>query len=231
LRNAAELALISSRSPYSRKEWLRTKLVMRMGILVLCVFLQVGISYPMGDFTTALTEKDPGRFYEGVRKFTLIAIGAAPLFALDFWSSKMVFLTWRKAMTKDMLGEYLQNRAFFHLSRHQHIDNPGQRILNDIRYFIHTVISLLELLVQHIAQLLGFSYILFTLDYRMLPALVLYAGFGTFFVLSVFGGKLKDLSTTILKQDACVQAYVVRVRENSESIAFFKAEMFETGII
>jgi len=231
LKNAAELALISSRSPYSRKEWLRTKLVMRMGIMVLCVFIQVGISYPMGDFTTALTEKDPGRFYEGVKKFTVIAIAAAPLFALDDWSSKMVYLIWRKAMTKDMLGEYLQNRAFFHLSRHRHIDNPGQRILNDIQSFIHSVISLLELLVEHFAQLLGFSYILFTLDYRMLPALVLYAGFGTLFVVSVFGGKLKDLSATLLKQNAGVQAYVVRVRENSESIAFFKAEMFETGII
>jgi len=231
LKNAAELALISWRSPNSRKEWLRTKLVIRMGILILCVFVEVGISYPMGDFTTALSEKDPERFYAGLRKFTLIALAAGPLFALDFWISNMVNLIWRETMTKDMLGKYLQNKAFFNLSRHQDIDNPGQRILNDIQSFIKSVIDLLELLVWNIAELLGFSYILFTLDYRMLPALVLYAGFGTVFVLSVFGEKLTELSAIVLKQKANVQAYVVRVRENSESIAFFKAEIFETGTI
>jgi len=231
LKSAAILALHSLRSRYSKKEWLCTKLILMLVILVLCVFLQVGISYPMADFTTALTEKKQEKFYSGVTKFTLIALAAAPLFAFNNWVYDMVCLIWRKSMTNELLGEYLQSSAFFHLARHPKIDNPGQRIMDDVQSFVISVMSLIELVVKHIAQLLGFSYVLLSMEYRLLPALIVYAGLGTFFVVSVFGRKLRDLAARILQQNANLRAYVVRIRENSESIAFFKAEVFEVRTI
>jgi len=130
----------------------------------MAVLLQVSISYPMGDITTALTDKNPEMFYTSVVKFTLIALACAPLFALDNWSGRMVNLTWRTAMTKEFLGEYLQNGTFFHLSRHPQIDNPGQRILDDIQSFTFSVQSLVELIFRHIVQFMGYSYILISLE-------------------------------------------------------------------
>jgi len=231
LKSAAVLTLHSFRSRNSRNEWLCTKLIFMLVVLVLCVFLQVGISYPMADLTTALTEKKPDEFYSGVTKFTLIALAAAPLFAFNSWLSDIVCLVWRKSMTNELLGEYLQGNVFFHLARHPQIDNPGQRVLDDVESFVFSVMSLIQLLVKHIAQLLGFSYVLFSMEYRLLPALVVYAGLGTFFVIAVFGGKLRDLAARILQQNATLRAHVVRVRDNSESIAFFKAEAFEMRTI
>jgi len=216
------------RSRAARREWFGTKFIIRQLILIACVFLQVYVSYPMRDFTTALHEMDAEAFYQGVAHFTTVAMLAAPLFAFDSWAGGRLNLLWRQIFTKAMFEDYFEGQAFFHVSQHPTIDNPGQRILDDVHDYCYSVMGILELVIQQTCQLLGFSYVLMSIESKFVPLLILYAGFGTTVVVCAFGRKLRDLAALLLLQSASVRSYLVRVKENSESIAFFRAEAFES---
>ena len=67
-------------------------------------------------------------------------------------------------MTSQILGEYFAHRAFYELASNRDIDNPDQRIAEDINTFTQKSLTFLLIAVGAVLQLIAFSGILWSIS-------------------------------------------------------------------
>jgi ABC-type uncharacterized transport system fused permease/ATPase subunit len=152
-------------------------------------------------------------------------------------------IAWRKWMTGRVLRLYFSNRVYYMLETRgvvadassaantneattREVDNPDQRISEDIKSFTEFSLTFFLTIITSVIDLVCFSVILFTIMPQLFLAIVLFATVGT--VLTVCIGKvLIGLNYEALRKEADFRFSLVRVRENSESIAFYAGENVE----
>lgn len=77
-------------------------------------------------------------FYSAMLHYLLIIATAVPLFALqDFVEARLV-LAWRAALTDALLAAFFRGPAFFRVVHTAGVDNPDQRISQDVATFVAT---------------------------------------------------------------------------------------------
>ena len=103
------------------------------------------------------------------------------------------------------------------------VDNPDQRIAEDIRSFTEFSLSFFLTLVTSIIDLVSFSFILFSIMPQLFIAIFLFASIGTVCI----GKVLIRLNYESLQKEADFRFSLVRIRENAESIAFYAGEAVE----
>ncbi|HEX2873442.1 MAG TPA: hypothetical protein VHP33_19420, partial [Polyangiaceae bacterium] len=111
-------------------------------LLLLLIALLVGrteftvlFNEQSGEFTSALAARDGARFWRSMRVFGVALAVAVPIYALYYFVRDTLGMTWRRWLTFDFLGNYFRRRAFYRLTFEQHIDNPDQRIAEDVSGF------------------------------------------------------------------------------------------------
>ena len=127
-------------------------------------------------------------------------------------------------MTKSFLESYFLNKAFYKLTFRADIDNPDQRIAEDINTFTTKSIYFLLIFIETALQLVAFSGVLWSISHGLVYFLLVYATIGTLVTTMVFGRPLVALNFFQLRREADFRYSLVRVRENAESIAFYRGE-------
>ncbi|HET9958631.1 MAG TPA: ABC transporter ATP-binding protein/permease [Polyangiaceae bacterium] len=204
------------------------------GLLAVLVILLLGrtqfavlFNEQTGEFTSALAAKDSGRFWGSMRVFGLALVGAVPIYALHYWVRDRLGLRWRRWMTHRFLGKYFSNRAFYELTSNDAIDNPDQRIADDINSFTYKSLRFLLEIVSAGLQLVAFSGVLWSISKELVAFLVFYAAFGSAMTFGLFGKPLIGLNFQQLRREADFRFGLIRVRENAEAIAFYRGEARE----
>lgn len=106
------------------------------------------------------------------------------------------------------------------------VDNPDQRISEDIRSFTEFSLSFFLTILTSVIDLVSFSFILFSIMPQLFLAIFGFAAIGT--IATVCLGKiLIRLNYESLQKEADFRFSLVRVRENAESIAFYAGETVE----
>lgn len=62
-----------------------------------------------------MSNKDQEGFYRGTRRYVILLLAAAPLFALSKFVQGKLGLDWRRWLTGHLCGLYFSNRAFYAL--------------------------------------------------------------------------------------------------------------------
>lgn len=200
-------------------------------LVVLAVFLvgytllSVQLNTQQGEIVSALSSRDTPRFWRTVWLYLAVLVGYIPLFAGFSYLRNKLGLYWRRWLTYHFLSNYFGNRAFYNLSHaYTDIDNPDQRIAEDIRSFSQDSLLYLLVFVQSLLQIIAFSVVLWKISQPLVAFLILYGLLGTIFTVVVYGKKLIKLNFDQLKKEANFRFGLVRVRENAESIAFYRGE-------
>jgi putative ATP-binding cassette transporter len=136
-------------------------------------------------------------------------------------------LYWREWLTGRFLDKYLQNRAYYQINFNEHIDNPDQRISEDIRSFTGTSLRFLLLILTSIVTLVSFTGVLLSISVTLSVTLVLYAIIGTV-ITAYIGQRLITINFNQLKQEANFRYGLVHIRDNAESVAFYQGEAQES---
>jgi putative ATP-binding cassette transporter len=222
---------ISIAAPY----WRRDQKWQARGLLLLLVVLLLGqtgfavlFNELTGEFTSALAAKDADRFWKSIFQCLAILVVAVPIYAFYYYVRDKLGLFWRRWLTQDYLGRYFSNRAYYELNADPDIDNPDQRIAEDINTFTQRSLYFLLILVGAILQLLAFSGVLWSISKALVFFLVIYAVAGTAITLLVFGKVLIGLNFYQLRREADFRFSLVRIRENAEAIAFYRGEAQES---
>jgi ABC-type uncharacterized transport system fused permease/ATPase subunit len=92
-------------------------------------------------------------------------------------------------MTSYYMKRYFKNRTFYKIQSQSLIDNPDQRINDDLSSFTGTALAFSLTLLNAVVDLVSFSNILYGIYPPLFIVLIVYSFGGT--VISVFLGKVK----------------------------------------
>lgn len=197
-------------------------------LLIAYTNLSVSLLKQQGNIITYLSKKDVDLFWQTIRIFLAILVIYVPLFASFSYVQKRLGNYWRKWLTHHLLERYFNNRSFYELGNFNNdIDNPDQRIAEDIKGFTVESLSFLLILVNSVFQVAAFSVVLWTISSNLVYLLIVYSLVGTIVVVGIFGKKLVGINFDQIKKEADFRFGLVRIRENSESIAFYQGESQE----
>ncbi|OYV32414.1 MAG: ABC transporter ATP-binding protein, partial [Acidocella sp. 20-61-6] len=224
-----------------------------LGLLAAVIFLNlvltelnVAFTYWQRDLYDAFQNKQFKEFltllfwFKTMPAFPYIILGYAWYLAVfiivavySLYLNQMLQIRWRQWMTRDFTERWLADRAYYNISLSRMsgvgIDNPDQRISQDLADFTSNSLGLMLDLISNVVTLISFAAVLFvisgsirllgiTIPGYMLWLAIFYSLFGTW-ITHAIGKKLIDLSFIQQKVEADFRYSLVRVRDNPEAIA------------
>ncbi len=168
-------------------------------------------SYVGRDCMSALAERHASEFF-------LFAAVLAGVFAVSTivevfsrYVEQRLGLTWRDWLTRRFLDRYLANRTYLRLADHHEVDNPDERISEDVRTFTATTFSFLVLVVNGVLTLAAFSGVLWSITPWLFLVALGYAVLGSLGTVLI-GRRLVPLNNQQLRKEADFRYGLVRVR-------------------
>jgi len=245
--------------PYfvSEERWFALGLLAAIVILnLLMVAFNVVLTYWNRDFFNAIQAFDtntvirllylylpgpglpmPG-FVEIIAVYVVVAVYATYL-------NQMLQIRWRQWITRHYIANWLADRAYYNISLRNlagtGIDNPDQRISEDLRDFTNNSLALGLDFISNLVTLFSFIFVLYaisgairvfgvTIPGYMVWVAILFSAFGTLFT-HLIGRRLIRLSFDQQKLEANFRYGLIRVRENPEAIALYRGEADEEMIL
>lgn len=202
-----------------------------MGLLVLLMLLETQLAVMLvdssGEMTSALAARERERFWDAVHTCLIVLAFAVPVYAFYYYMRDAFANHWRRWLTHRFLDGYLNGRRYYELNAQGTIDNPDQRISEDINSFTGRSTHFLLIFIGAGMQLVAFSAVLWSISHVLVAFLAVYALVGTVVALYVFGAPLIRLNFWQLRREADFRFGLMRLRENAESIAFYRGEAQE----
>lgn len=208
----------------------RTLLALVVFLLIAFNGLSLAYSYANRNLINELTEKDISGFYHSLLLQLSLLIFFVPASVFYDYTKSKLGLYWRRWMTQSFLKKYFTNRAFYKIKYNKEIDNPDQRIAENIDSFIEECLSYSLQLLYNLGQLIAFIGVLWSINQFLVVFVFVAAAFKTLFTI-VIGKKLIKLNFNQLQFQANFRYSLVHVRDNSESIAFYQGEEQELAAI
>lgn len=109
-------------------------------------------------------------------------------FVLRDYARETLSLRWRSWMTSYYMQRYFKNQTFYRIQSQSIIDNPDQRIVDDLNSFTGTALSFSLTLFNAAVDLISFSNILYGIYPPLFVVLLVYSLGGT--AISVFLGRV-----------------------------------------
>lgn len=222
----------------ARPYWLGDKKRSAWGLLALLIALMVCETQlavllidKTGEMTSALAARQADRFWSAVRTSLIVLAFAVPVYAFYYYMRDAFSNHWRRWLTHRFLDGYLGGRKYYELGNAGDIDNPDQRISEDINTFTGKSTHFLLIFLGSIMQLIAFSAVLWGISKTLVAFLAVYALVGTWGALYLFGAPLIRLNFWQIRREADFRFGLMRLRENAESIAFYRGEPQERAQI
>jgi vitamin B12/bleomycin/antimicrobial peptide transport system ATP-binding/permease protein len=217
--------------------WVGDQKLRVLGQLLLVIVMSLGytglsvlLNNKRGVLISALSAHDEARFWQTIAVFVAVLVVYAPLFAGYVYLRDRLGLQWRNWLVNHLMDRYFENRAFYELNHSiADIDNPDQRIAEDVKSFTQESLTLLLAIIDSFLAIAAFGGVLWNISKPLILFLVLYAFIGTLTTVGIFGKKLVQLNFDQLKKEADFRFGLVRVRENAEAIAFYQGEARESA--
>jgi putative ATP-binding cassette transporter len=248
LRDAWSLAAPFWRS--QRRAWWQLAAVVALTLAI--VWVNVRFSAWNNAFYDALQARDLQVFWRQLGIFGLLATAYIVLAVVRLVAQQRLVIRWRQGMTEHLLAHWLRPgtpyrigagaaRAASAADVAQSLDNPDQRIADDIRSFVSSSLDLTLGLLNASVTLLSFVAILWglsgslnvpwpapgwTLPGYMVWVAVAYAGLGSWAVRRL-GAPLVPTNARQQQVEADFRYGLVQVRDHAEAIALARGEPAE----
>jgi vitamin B12/bleomycin/antimicrobial peptide transport system ATP-binding/permease protein len=231
LAGAGLLAFWAYRHRLREGRWLPWLLLGVIMLLILVINgINVGISFVARNIENALVGYKVDEFWKIAAVYAFCLVLALPIRGLQSYLIPKLGLLWREWLSGRLLGRYLTNRAYYILNPNdesqEEIDNPDQRISQDAASFTGTSLAVAVEVIAALLTFVSFIFVLLTISSKLATWLLVYSALGT--VVIVFASrKLVELNYQQLKLEANFRYGLVHIRDNAESIAFYRGERQE----
>jgi vitamin B12/bleomycin/antimicrobial peptide transport system ATP-binding/permease protein len=172
---------------------------------------------------TAIEQRSQRDFvFEGALYVAVFAVSTVLAVGFRF-SEDRLGLLWRQWLTRLHVLGYLAPGTPYRLRERGEVDNPDQRIADDVRVFTTSTLSFVLMLLNGSFTILAFSSVLWSISPRLFAVAVGYAAVGSLLTV-VLGRPLIWLNYAQSDREASFRADLVHVRENAESVALLRRE-------
>ena len=194
-----------------------------------------------GALFTALQQQNAPRFYSALVIVLLLVLLYLAVAVLRTYLDQVLQLRWRRWLTDQYVTRWLAERTFYRMRFSGRVDNPDQRISEDVRLFIERSGALGLGFLNSLATLGSFAALLWylsgsitlpigdfaiTIPGYMLWVALLYAALGSV-VAHLIGRPLISLNNRQQAVEADFRFNLLHLREEAEGIAFHGGETQE----
>ncbi len=214
-----------------RRRWLPWLLLGVIVFMLLAVNgINAGITFIARDLTNALIGKDRVDSYRYLWIYAICFTVALPIRISQLFFTAKLGILWREWLSKSLVTDYMTDRAYYQINPNNEqvtdIDNPDQRISDDTRDFTVEALSFVLDIFNSILTFLFNILILWSISTQLTLALFAYT-FICSTILIIASRKLAKLNFNQLRYEADFRYGLVHVRDNAESIAFYRGEKQE----
>jgi len=206
------------------------------------VRLSVILSYLVNDLYTALQNGDAATFGRDVGIFAILSIFFLAQALLVFYAQQRLILRWRVWLNDRVVDDWLDGRAYYRARFTKNpIDNPDQRIQQDVASVISDALSLGIGAISSMVSLVSFTVILWQLSGPLtvfgveIPRAMTLAAYLYVLVATVIAFRIgRPLIRLNFLNEALTASFryaLVRLRDSAESVALFRGEDVERGIL
>ena len=226
---------------HSQEKWKARGLL--AGVIALTlgqVYMLVLLNGWNNDFYNALQQRAFESFWPLIGQFAGFAFLHIIFAVYAIYVRQILEIKWRNWMTDKYLDRWLGHQTYYRLqvAGQDDMDNPDQRIADDINSFVNLTLGLFVGVIKQATSLVAFVVILWNLSgYLDIPlgdtvlsvpgymvfVTLIYSVVGTWLAHKV-GRKLIRLNYDQQRFEADFRFSMVRVRENSEGVAFYGGE-------
>lgn len=200
-----------------------------MGILLVSatVLGLVGgyISNLVADSTNALLAKQH-IYWRIMIWMTFIGLMQTAAILVTGYLSSFLLMDWRRWMTHWLLDFYMRNRTYYEIEKEQFIDNPDQRIQEEVSSVCQTVIGFPQFILSSLTTIGVQAAIIIKVSPSMFWAVLIYSVVNTLVSLWLNNPTIKQ-NWDLTKTNANMRSGLMHLRDNAETIAFYRGEKSE----
>lgn len=226
-------------SEEKKRAWFMLAVI--IGLSLAGVYLSVLFNDWNRLFYDALQNKNYDVFKQQLWRFSYLAVASIVIAIYRIYLTQGLQMHWRRWVTDKYMDKWLAHQAYYHTEQQQSIDNPDQRIAQDLNVMTSATLSLTLGLLSNVVTLFSFVSILWhvsgplvfmlgghqwVIPGYMLWFALLYALLGSFLIWWV-GKPLVRLGFQQELFEANFRFGLIRIRENSDAIALYKGESHE----
>jgi putative ATP-binding cassette transporter len=219
------------------------------GLLALCVAGELGmvcgnvqLAVAQSHVFDAVENKEPTAFLTAMEIFLGVALMVVFVSTYRVYVRNILQMRWREHLTDYFLGEWMGPHAYCQRElHHAEMDNPDQRISQDIQSYVASALGLSLSLLSAVATLISFAGILWTLSGTWplrfgghefwIPGLMMWVAIG-YAMISTWlthrvGRSLMSINFDRLRFEADFRYGLVRFRDHVEAVALSRGEAVE----
>src|SRR5690349_17189286 len=126
---------------YDRRWWAVAVAGGILALLLLMAWLNVVINRIGGEFWEALNRRDSTGFTREAFSYVGMYLVITLVQTGEYFAELRLVLMLRDGLTRHLIERYLANRTYYRLTTRPEIDNPDQRITEDVKNFTQMAIS------------------------------------------------------------------------------------------
>ena len=136
--------------------------------LLLCLLLTVnGLnvvnSYVGRDFMTAISDRRQRQFMTYGVLYAGVFVASSIVAAFYRFSEERLRLLWRAWLTGTLIDRYLSNNTFYRLQANEKVDNPDERITEDVKSYTQTTLAFFLLSLNAVITSAAFLGVLWSI--------------------------------------------------------------------
>nr|ASR75190.1 AptF [Nostoc sp. KVJ2] len=177
-----------------------------------------------------IEEKDFTKFVDTLLVYGAALICVTLLVGFSKFIRKKIALDWYNWLNNQILEKYFRNRAYYKINFKSDIDNPDQRLAQEIEPITRNALSFSATFLEKTLEMSTFLVIVWSISQFVAVCLVGYTIVGN--IIAVYlTQELNKISQEELEFKADYSYALTHVRNHAESIAFFQGENQELSII
>jgi vitamin B12/bleomycin/antimicrobial peptide transport system ATP-binding/permease protein len=229
----------------SEERWsARVLLTSIIGLNLSLVGVNVLQNEANGALFTALQQQNAPGFYRAFVIVVFLILLYLAVAVLRVYLDQTLQLRWRRWLTDQYVTRWLADRVFYRMRFSERVDNPDQRISEDVRLFVERSMALGLGFLNSLATFASFAALLWylsgsitlpigsfavTIPGYLLWVAVLYSGLGSV-IAHLIGRPLIRLNNRQQAVEADFRFNLVGLREEAEGIALYGGEAQERSI-
>ena len=204
-------------------------------LLVLLILISVGANAANSYWNRyvidiVIEQRDLDKYNSTLWVSSLIIVGMVLLVTLLRYVRKKIILDWYKWLNLHVVEKYLSNQAYYKINFKSDIDNPDQRLSQEIEPITSIGLRLSSSLLEKSLEMGSSLIILWTVSSQIVIYLVIYTIVGNLIAVYLNQG-INKVNQEELAFKADFAYCLTHVRNHAESIAFFQGEDEELNII